>query len=81
MDKHVTKNKLERVVKPIKEAIQKRIDKKKTGKDAFTQLSVVNEDGTVIKVFRKSEYGPRFIFKANQYASQHSTLDERLTVE
>lgn len=72
---------MDRVVKPLKKAISDTIKKKSEKKDTFTQLNVVDADGNVLKVFRKSEYGDRFVFKATQYAQNYSTMDNPLTVE
>ena len=57
------------------------LDKKADGKTPYTELKVVDADGVVVKIFRQSDYGPRFEFKATQYISNYSTLDNPLTLE
>jgi hypothetical protein len=47
----------------------------------ITVLTVVDQDGDTVETFRKSDHGPRFWFKAKQFADQNSSLDQRLTVK
>lgn len=44
-------------------------------------LHVIDQEGDVVEVFRKSDHGPRFWFKAKQFADQNSSLDQRLTIK
>lgn len=77
----MAKTKIDRVIKPVKEAVLKVINKKLEDPKATKELKVVDSDGKVVKVFRESEYGPRYVFKATQYAGNYSTLEDPLTVE
>lgn len=74
----MAKSKIDRVVKPLKAAMLKVLNKEKK---ELTELKVVDSDGKLVKIFRKSDFGPRFTFKATQYASNYSTLDNPLTIE
>jgi hypothetical protein len=71
----MSKTKEEKVVKPLKADALKVVNKEET------ELKVVNSEGVVVKVFRKAEYGPRFAFKATQYASNFTTPLDPLHVE
>lgn len=77
-----TKNNNERVVKPVKGNFISLIKKgKKDEPDVeITLLTVVDQDGDVVKTFSKTDHGPRFFFKAKQFADQNSTLDQRLSI-
>lgn len=71
----------EKVVKPLKKLVETVKKDKKTGVETpVTELKVVDSDGTVVKVYRKSEYGPRFVFKATQFAANNSTAEDPLEV-
>lgn len=76
----VTKNKNERVVKPIKGNFLNLVKGKGDKQEAITLLTVVDQDNEVVKTFSITDHGPRFWFKAKQYADQNSSLDQRLRV-
>lgn len=78
-----TKNKNALVVKPVKGNFINLFKKNKETKEneAVTILTVVDQDGDVVATFNEKDYGPRFVFKATQYANQNSALDQMLTVK
>jgi hypothetical protein len=79
----VTKDKSERVVKPIKGNFINLVRKGKGKDDADEEivvLTVINQDDEVVATFAKKDHGPRYWFKAHQYCNNNSTVDERLTI-
>ena len=76
-----TKNNNERVVKPIRGNFINLFKGKGEAKEEIDLLTVVDQDGDVVKTFSKTDHGPRFWFKATQFADQNSTLDQRLSVK
>ena len=77
----VTKNNSERVVKPLKGNFLNLFKGKGDKQEEITLLTVIDQDGEVVKTFAKTDHGPRFWFKAKQFADQNSTLNERLSVK
>lgn len=77
------KDKIERVVKPLKGNFLKLTRKNPETKkeEELELLTVVDQDGDTVATFSKKDHGPRFWFKATQYASNNSTLEQRLSVK
>ena len=73
----------DKVVKAFKGNFINLTKKNKETKEVedITILTVVDQDGDTVETFRKSDHGPRFWFKAKQFADQNSSLDQRLSIK
>ena len=79
----ITKNKNVAVVKPFRGGSINLVKKGKgDAKDEdIVLLTVVDQDGDTVKTFAKSDHGPRFWFKAKQFADQNSNAEIRLSIK
>jgi hypothetical protein len=84
MEKSIRKNKEMPVVKPIKgnfiNTNPQGILEDKKG-NPIPVLHVVNQDDEVVATFGFTDHGPRYYFKAHQYAFNASTPSEALRVK
>lgn len=69
------------VTRPLKKMLKLITTDKKTGEEhevkAFT---VVDDEDRVVATFAKADYGPRYWFKAHQFAVNNSDTLRRLRV-